>query len=108
MATALSLNETQKAKAATIFQTAHQSSTALRTSMRQAHEALTTAVKSNNTLAIDQAASQIGTLEAQRMSIESKAEAAFRQTLTADQLAKYDQMGHRGMGPGFGPPPPRR
>lgn len=111
LASALSLTEDQKTKVAAILDNAHNSSATLHTSMRQAHEAMRTAIKANNQVGIDQAAVQIGNLTAQQISLQSKAEAQFRQTLTADQLAKYDQPGrgprHMGLfGPGFGPGAP--
>ncbi len=107
LAKRLSLTDDQKTRATAIYDASRKTSTAMHATMRQAHEALKAAVQKNDTVAIDQASLQIGTLMAKQMSAESKADAAFRQTLTADQQAKFDRMMSRGGGfgrPG-GPPP---
>ena len=113
LATALTLTEDQKTKATSIFTEAHAASQNARTSMEAARTALGTAVKSNNTAAIDQAATTIGSLLGQLTAIDSKADAAFYALLTAEQKAKFDEMPRRGGGPGgpmggrMGPPPAR-
>lgn len=104
LAKRLSLTEAQKEKATALYDTAGKSSETLHAGIRQAHEALRTAVRKNDTVGIDRAALQIGTLTAQQMSIQSKADAAFRQSLAPDQQEKLDAMQTRGPRPG-GPPP---
>jgi hypothetical protein len=46
--------------------------------------------------AIDQAAATIGNVSAQLTAIDAKAEAAFYALLTADQRARYDELGNGG------------
>ncbi len=106
LATRLTLTDAQKERATTVYTAAHTATAALRESTKQAHEALRTAIKNNDTVTIDRAALQLGNLAAQEMSIRSKADAAFRQTLTADQQAKFDKSPMAGRGPG-GPAGPR-
>ena len=75
--------------------------------MKAAHDTLQDAVKANDAAAIDQAANTIGQLTAQITSTHAKAEAAFYQTLTADQQVKFAQLherGPRGGGPFPGGP----
>jgi Spy/CpxP family protein refolding chaperone len=110
LAKRLTLDSAQKEKATAIYGAADKSTHALHTTMKQAHDALGLAVQKNDTLGIDRASLQIGTLMAQEMSIRSKADAAFRQTLSADQQTKLDQM-HARRGPPGGPdggPRPQR
>lgn len=96
----LDLNSAQQAQATSIF-TAEQTALAgLRTGMDAARTALKGAVDTNNAGGIDAAAEQIGTLTAQQISGQSKAEAAFFAILTPDQQSKYKELGP---GPGNGP-----
>jgi hypothetical protein len=75
--------------------------------MRTAHQTLNTAVKNNDAGGIEQAATMLGTLTAQQTTSDSKAQAAFLQLLTPDQLTKYNSLHpFGGMGPmpfGAGP-----
>lgn len=119
LTTMLSLTAAQQQQATTIFTDAATAGAALHQSMRDAHQALDAAVKSNNTTAIDQAAASIGQLTTQLTSLQAKAHAAFFQILTPDQQNKMSAMrmhdgpgGFGGPGPFFmqrggGPPPPR-
>lgn len=107
LAKRLALDPNQKEKATAIYDTADKSAKALHTTMRTAHDALKTAVEKNDTVGIDRASLQMGNLMAQEMSIQSKADAAFRQTLSAEQLTKMDQA-HTRRGPDGGGPPPQR
>jgi Spy/CpxP family protein refolding chaperone len=102
LAKRLLLDDTQKEKATAIYDAAGKSAKTLHTTMKQAREALTLAVQKNDSVGIDRASLQMGTLMAQEMSIQSKADAAFRQTLSADQQTKLDQM-HTHGGPPGGP-----
>ncbi len=102
MTTLLSLTpgqQTQMTKARSDAQAAMKT---VRASMRTAQTSLTAAIKQNDLATIDTLTAQIGTLHAQELSINSKTEAAFYATLSADQQAKYDTL-HKG---GFGGPGP--
>jgi Spy/CpxP family protein refolding chaperone len=106
LTTLLSLSTAQQQQAATIFTNAVSANSVLIDSLKAARQSLRDAVKANDAAGIEQAANTIGTLTAQRMSTEAKADAAFYQLLTAEQSAKYDQMqahmpGHHGPGPGM-------
>ncbi len=104
LTTILSLTSAQQQQATTIFTNAADSEKALRQQFRTAHDSLKAAVKSNNSAAIDQAASALGNLSAQSIAIKAKADAAFYQTLTSDQQAKYSELQSEGpMGFGHGP-----
>lgn len=102
LTTFLNLTDAQKASATTIFTDAYTASQSPQSSLKSARQALSDAIKSNNTGAIDQASATIGTLSGQLTAIDGKAEAAFYALLTADQQAKYDSRPHGG--PGFGGP----
>ncbi len=113
LTTVLNLTAAQQQQATTIFTNAANSGSTLRDSMKTAHQALDTAIKNNDSAGIEQAATNIGNLMAQRIAAEAKANAAFYQILTPDQRNKMDQLkaerpggfGH-GMGRGpFGPGP---
>jgi hypothetical protein len=117
MSTLLSLSEGQKAHATAVYANARTAEKGIQASMRTAQTALNAAVKKNDIAAIDTLTAQIGSLHAQSLAAQSKAEAAFYSNLTAEQQAKYDTL-HRGgfgggpRGPGFGGPgdnvrPPR-
>lgn len=96
----LDLTSAQQAQATAIF-TAQQAGLAgVMTSMDAARTALKTAVDTNNAGGIDAAAEQIGTLTAQQIQGQSKAEAAFFAILTPDQQSKYNELRS---GPGNGP-----
>jgi Spy/CpxP family protein refolding chaperone len=108
----LTLTAAQQQQATTIFTDAATANSTARASLKTARQALSDAVKSNNTAAIDQAASMIGTLTAQIASSDGRAEAAFVQILTPDQQTKLSQLqsedrGHFGPG-GPGPDGIRR
>lgn len=111
----LNLSSAQQKQAATIFTDAATNQKSSHDQMKAAHESLQSAVTKNDGAAIDQAANSIANLMAQSIATRAKAEAAFYQTLTPDQQAKYSQLRHRGPGmfgfhhggPGVpdGPPP---
>ncbi|HUJ22074.1 MAG TPA: Spy/CpxP family protein refolding chaperone [Bryobacteraceae bacterium] len=101
LTTVLSLTTAQQQQATTIFTTAATAHAAVSSGWKAAHQALNTAVKNNDSAGIEQAATTIGSLTAQRTGNDAKAEAAFYQILTADQQAKWSQLGG-GFGHGAG------
>jgi len=107
LTTLLSLTTDQASQATTIFTGAETTISPLQTTLNTDRQSLRTAVKSNATSTIDELSSTIGSLEGQILDTQSKADAAFRVILTADQQAKLDQLGGRGLG-GFGGRPPIR
>lgn len=98
LTTMLNLTTAQQAQATTIFTNAEQGQSNTFQNMKAAHDALQTAVKNNDSAAIDQAATTIGNLTAQMTAAHAKAEAAFMQILNADQQAKFTQLRHHGPG----------
>jgi len=99
----LGLSPAQQQQATTIFTNAATNEKPTHDQMKAAHESLQSAVTKNDSAAIDQAANSIANLMAQSISAHAKAEAAFYQTLTPDQQAKYSQLRHHGPGMhGFG------
>jgi Spy/CpxP family protein refolding chaperone len=92
LTTILSLSSAQQQQALAIFTNAGNSETNWHDSMKAAHEALDTAVKSNDSAGISQAATSIGDLSAQMITAHAKADAAFYQILTADQKTKYNEL----------------
>jgi Spy/CpxP family protein refolding chaperone len=99
LTTVLSLTTTQQEQARTIYLSSAASERTIHSSMRQAHETLRTAVKNNDTNAIDEAASTIGLLTAQLESARAKADAALYQVLTTDQQAKWSDLQSQHGGP---------
>ena len=99
----LSLTASQQQQATTIFTAATTAATALRESSRTAHQALSDAVKANDTAAIDRTAATLGNLTTQQTSNDAKAEAAFYQILTPEQKTKYSESRGVGRPGGFGP-----
>ena len=92
MTTVLSLSNAQQQQAIAIFTTAAKDASAVHDSLRSAHESLSTAVKSNDNAAIEQAAVTIENLIAQLTAARAKGEATFYQILTADQQNKMTQL----------------
>jgi Spy/CpxP family protein refolding chaperone len=111
MTTLLSLSSGQQAQATSIYANARTASKDIQTNMRTAQTSLSAAIKKNDVGGIETLAAQIGTLQAQSLAIQSKAEAAFYAQLTAEQQTKYETLhtggfgGHGGGpgGPGGGP-----
>ena len=103
MASRLNLTDAQKTSAIGIFTTAYTNGQAIQTNLQTNRDALSAAVKANNTASIDQLSTASGALSGQLTAIHSKAEAAFYALLTADQKTLYDAMPHGG-GPGRGGP----
>lgn len=104
----LDLTSAQKEQATAIFNAADEASTSLRTELSGVHDALRSAIKQGQPDAqLEQLAAKAGTLDGQMLAIQAKASAKFYTLLTADQKAKYDEMGNRRGGPGggrMGPP----
>jgi Spy/CpxP family protein refolding chaperone len=108
MATQLSLTDTQKTKATAIFTEAFTAAQSIQADLHTNRQSLEDAVKKNDAAAISTLSVTAGTLSGQLTAINTKAEAAFYATLTADQQAKYDAYPHGGPGGpmgggGFGP-----
>jgi Spy/CpxP family protein refolding chaperone len=78
-------------------------STTSRASMKAAHDTLNTAVQANDSAAMEQAATMIGSLTAQSTLARAKTDAAIYKVLTPEQRAKYSQM-QQDMGMGRGGP----
>jgi Spy/CpxP family protein refolding chaperone len=85
----LGLSSQQQQQATTIFTNAMTGEGSSGGQMKAAHESLQAAITKNDSAGIDQAANSIANLMAQSISAHAKAEAAFYQTLTPDQQAKY-------------------
>jgi Spy/CpxP family protein refolding chaperone len=100
----LSLTDTQKAQAQTIFDAAATASETARGQMTAAQDALTAAIKANRPDAdLDRLAAAIGVIQGNVAAINAKAQAKFYALLTTEQKAKYDAQGNRGPGgPGGG------
>jgi Spy/CpxP family protein refolding chaperone len=98
----LSLTDSQKTQAQTIFTASETAAETVRGQAASAHSNLQTAVKANASDAeIDKLAATIGALDGQLTAIRAKAEAKFYALLTAEQKAKYEEM--RGPGGPGGP-----
>lgn len=99
LTTLLSLTSDQQQQATTIFASAATAQSAVRDGLKNAHQALKDAVKTNNLSAIEQASTTIGNLTAQSTSANAKADAAFYQILTPDQQTKLNQIQDQHHGP---------
>lgn len=100
----LNLTTTQQQQATTIFTASGAAGQTSRAGMQTARQNLTAAIGNNDAGGIEQAATTIGNLTAQMTLSDAKAQAAFLQILTPDQVTKYNQLGR--MGHGFGAPAP--
>ena len=99
----LSLTDSQKAQAKTIFDAAATANETARGQFTAAQEALTAGVKANRTDAeLDRLAAAVGLVQGQMAGINAKASAKFYALLTAEQKTKYDALGNRGGGGGPG------
>jgi Spy/CpxP family protein refolding chaperone len=95
VAVALNLTKEQRKGAKSIFGDARTSAKPLVEQARQNRQALTAAVKANDTGQIQQLTTAEGQLRGQILSIRSEAIAKFYTTLTPEQKAKADQIGLR-------------
>jgi hypothetical protein len=105
----LSLTDSQKATALSIYTNAYTSAQTIQTSLQTNRQSLSAAILANNVSSIDQLSAASGTLNGQVTAINAKADAAFYALLTTDQQKIYATLppgGGRG-GPGgpMGPPP---
>ena len=102
----LKLSKAQQKQITGIYTDAQAANQSVMGGMREANQALSAAIKSNDANAMSQAANTIGTLTAQMTVNNAKAEAAVYAALTPDQQAKYQPMagGRGGMGMGMGGP----
>lgn len=101
LATLLELTPAQKEQASQIFASTAQQSAPLREKMQVAESSLREAVKTNNPVAIDNHAAEVGRLMGEMRAVHAKAAAEFYQSLTAEQRTKWDSLrGGPGMFPG--------
>ena len=84
----LSLSTAQRQQAATIFAGAANARISVHSSLKAARKALSEAVKSNDTGAITQSSTALGSLTSQHIAYGALANAALFQLLTPDQQAK--------------------
>jgi Spy/CpxP family protein refolding chaperone len=97
----LTLTESQKTQAQTIFDAANTASETARGQLTSAREALQVAVKANRAdTELDRLAAAVGTVEGQLAGIQAKASAKFYNLLTPEQKTKYDQLRTRSGPPG--------
>ena len=82
----------QQSQATSIFGNAQATESALHASLKTAHQALNDAVKSNNTVGIEQLSNTLGSLTGQLTLAQSKARAAFYQILTPEQRTALDRL----------------
>ena len=93
MAQALSLTDTQKEQARTIFENSRQSAQPIRAELRQNREKLMAAAKANASEGdIQKLAGEQGRLLGKLVAIRTEASAKFYQMLTPEQRVKADQM----------------
>ena len=90
--TLLSLNSAQVEQATTLFTAEATSRQAARTTEHTAHQALETAIKANDTAAIESSAASLGQLETQSLIAHATARAQFYALLTADQKTKMTEL----------------
>lgn len=102
LTTLLSLTTTQQQQVQNALNSAATSESALRDQENTARETLESAVRSNDSAGISQAATALGNLAGQRAEIRAKADAAIYQLLTSAQRSKLNQL--KALGPGFGGP----
>ena len=99
LTTLLNLTSAQQQQAQTIFGNAAKSQQSLFEGEKQAREALRAAVKSDDTTTIDQVAATLGQSMGESTAIRAKADAAFYQTLTAEQQSKLSDLESQHLGP---------
>ncbi len=98
LSTRLNLTADQQQQAKAIFQQSREQMKSLQPQLKNEHQAISAAIKSDNEQQIDQVLQQNAQLNAQARAIHAKAMAKFYQILTPDQKAKFDQRGHRKAG----------
>jgi Spy/CpxP family protein refolding chaperone len=92
MMKALNLTPAQEQQAETIFGDARQKAQPIRQEMQQNREALTAAMKTNNTAQIERLSAEQGNLKGKALAIHTEAMAKFYAILTPEQRTKADQM----------------
>jgi Spy/CpxP family protein refolding chaperone len=93
LATVLDLTEAQRTAAKAIFDNAKTQAEPLSAQVREAHQAVQTAVKENKSdNEIDTLTARVGALTGQLGAINAKAQRAFRQLLTQPQRDKLDTL----------------
>ncbi|MGC9950455.1 MAG: Spy/CpxP family protein refolding chaperone [Bryobacteraceae bacterium] len=92
MTVKLGLTAEQQSQATAIFSNAHTTESTLRASMRSARQGLEDAVKSDNTVGIEQLSTTIGNLTAQATLAHAKTRAAFYRILTPEQRTTLGQL----------------
>ena len=95
MMQALNLTPDQKQQAKSIFQQNRQQMAPVLQQAKQNREALSAAIKANDTGQIQQLSTQQGNLQGQVVAMRSASMAKFYATLTPDQRAKADQIQQR-------------
>ncbi len=88
----LELNAAQKQQAKEIFQQVKTANQPVRAELKQNHESLAAAIRSNNVSQINQLTQDRANLMAKTLSTRSQAMAKFYATLTPDQKTKADQI----------------
>lgn len=92
MTARLSLTAEQQSQATAIFGGAASTESSLHASLRTAQQGLNDAVKSDNTVAMEQLSFTIGNLTSQLTLARAKTRAAFYRILTPEQRTKLDQL----------------
>jgi Spy/CpxP family protein refolding chaperone len=105
--TLLTLNANQVEQATTIFTTEATTAQNSRTTEHAAHQAMETAIKGNDTAAIQSTSATLGQISGERENAHALARAQFYAILTADQKTKYSQLEEEHMMGGFGHGPMR-
>lgn len=109
----LALTSAQQEQALTFYTADATTEATLRTQVTTAQEALVAAVKADNATLIAEAASTLGSLEAQKLLAQATANAQLYAILTTEQQTKFAALLARGPETGGGGPvglpgPPRR
>jgi Spy/CpxP family protein refolding chaperone len=94
LTTLLDLTPAQQTSLTTLLTTHATNNQSLFSSMRTARQALSTAEKNNDSAGIQSASTQIGNLTAQMTANRATLNAGMAQILTADQMTKYNLLGH--------------
>jgi Spy/CpxP family protein refolding chaperone len=104
--TLLTLTPAQVEQATTIFTTEATAGANARTQEHTAHQALETAIKANDTAAIQSNSATLGQLAGEMTAARATAQAQFYALLSGDQKTKYSELEHEHMmgGPMHGPP----
>jgi Spy/CpxP family protein refolding chaperone len=103
--TLLTLTPAQAEQATTFFTADATARENARTNERTAHQALETAVKSNDTATIQSTSAALGQIQSELTASHATARAQFYAILTAEQKTKFEQLEQEHMlgGPMHGP-----